>query len=161
MGREYEAYIPCTTEGLMIRVMECGEEPARLLHFGTGTASATIEPPSYAFQDDGMGLDVASSPSALMFATESGAIPCDPQTGIDRRWYIVQAVYDLWEVHPSSETFESDGTRECKLVFIGRHLKGNDLKGGLQACLVKESIRLSLKGYDVFNPVTEMMATSN
>lgn len=60
-------------EELLHQVMKCGEEPARRLYFGKGMES----------EDDGnssTGIE-ANSPSALMFAAESGAIPKDPKTG--------------------------------------------------------------------------------
>jgi G3E family GTPase len=48
---------------------------------------------------------------------------CDPTTHIDRRQFIVQGVYDLWEVYPSSNHYEDDEERINKLVVIGRYLQ--------------------------------------
>mmetsp|Transcript_20567 Transcript_20567/g.58459 ORF Transcript_20567/g.58459 Transcript_20567/m.58459 type:complete len:1294 (+) Transcript_20567:63-3944(+) len=64
-------------EGLLIRVMECGEKSARMKHFGGAGQD----------NDSSVGNEVIS-PSALMLATESGSIPVDPQTGMPsaRHW---------------------------------------------------------------------------
>ena len=51
-------------EGLMYRVMECGEIPARILQYGSGEVE----------EDMKAGID-KNSPSALMTAMESGLIP--------------------------------------------------------------------------------------
>ena len=65
--------------------------------------------------------------------------------GLDARRYIVQAVHDLWEIHPASDdlgwdrSLTSDGTlpeRTCKLVFIGRYLREDDLREGFRECFV-------------------------
>jgi G3E family GTPase len=64
---------------------------------------------------------------------------CDPTTGIDKRQYIVQAVYDTWDISPTQEEFgatEDDHPRECKLVIIGRHLDRDELIQGLQSCMI-------------------------
>jgi len=61
---------------------------------------------------------------------------CDPRTGIHKRPFIIQAVYDLWECYASNETFDSDEERECKLVVIGRHLRREDLQQGFHSCLL-------------------------
>jgi phosphatidylinositol 4-kinase B len=64
-------------EDLMRRIMQCGEEPARILHFGQDTMAS-----SAAGDSDGSEVDHhGASPSALMLAAESGAIPIDPMTG--------------------------------------------------------------------------------
>ena len=70
-------------EQLLNRVIQCGEEPAQLLNFGSGLESES------SLSTDG----TTSSPSALMFATESGAIPIDPITGIPsvKHWDCVAA----------------------------------------------------------------------
>lgn len=73
-------------EDLLHEVMKCGEEPARLLYFGNGTESQRIESLG--------GTDITStSPSALMLAAESGAIPVDPTTGMlsAKHWECVAA----------------------------------------------------------------------
>ncbi|CAB9520868.1 COBW domain-containing protein [Seminavis robusta] len=61
---------------------------------------------------------------------------CDGKTGIDKRRYIVQAVYDIWDIHASTEDFSAEEDRECKLVVIGRHLQRHDLQTGFQSCLI-------------------------
>ncbi|KAG7354265.1 phosphatidylinositol 3- and 4-kinase [Nitzschia inconspicua] len=61
-------------EELMRRIMQCGEQPAKILHFGQDSVSST--------SDDGSEMDgQRTSPSALMMAAECGAIPIDPLTG--------------------------------------------------------------------------------
>jgi G3E family GTPase len=60
---------------------------------------------------------------------------CDASTGVDKRRYIVQAVYDIWDVYPSQDDFGSD-SRECKLVVIGRHLPRDELLQGFRSCLL-------------------------
>jgi hypothetical protein len=72
-------------EQLLVRVMECGEDPARFLQFGSGHESETYYSQNTEFD--------SSSPSALMMATESGAIPVDPQTGMPspKHWDCVAA----------------------------------------------------------------------
>jgi hypothetical protein len=72
-------------EQLLLRVMECGENPARFLQFGSGHESETYYSQNRDFD--------SSSPSALMMATESGAIPVDPQTGMPspKHWDCVAA----------------------------------------------------------------------
>jgi hypothetical protein len=72
-------------EQLLVRVMECGEAPARFLQFGSGHESETYYSQNTQFD--------SSSPSALMMATESGAIPVDPQTGMPspKHWDCVAA----------------------------------------------------------------------
>jgi G3E family GTPase len=63
---------------------------------------------------------------------------CDHETDIDKRQFIVQAVYDLWDIHPSSEQFvdSSEQQRSCKLIVIGRYLNREELERGFRACLV-------------------------
>ena len=61
---------------------------------------------------------------------------CDPQTGINSRRFIIQAVYDLWECYASREDFGADEDRECKLVVIGRHLHRKELLEGFRSCLI-------------------------
>lgn len=62
---------------------------------------------------------------------------CDFETGIDKRQFIVQAVYDLWEVYPSSENYKESADRDNKLVIIGRNLKRDELEKGFFACLIQ------------------------
>lgn len=63
--------------------------------------------------------------------------------GIDVRRYIVQAVHDLWEIHPASSDLRWDRlldgetdlpSRTCKLIVIGRFLQENELKSGFASC---------------------------
>jgi G3E family GTPase len=57
---------------------------------------------------------------------------------IDQRRFIVQAVYDTWEIYPTSHEYEwhDDTIRTCKLIVIGRHLNPIKLRDGFQRCLV-------------------------
>lgn len=58
--------------------------------------------------------------------------------GIDNRRFIVQGVYDTWEIHPASANlrWEADEDRSCKLIIIGRCLDGEKLQSGFQSCCV-------------------------
>jgi G3E family GTPase len=67
------------------------------------------------------------------------------QDGLDSRRYIVQAVHDLWEIHPASDDLQWDRpldgqdelpVRSCKLIFIGRFLKAEDLRTGFESCFL-------------------------
>jgi len=67
------------------------------------------------------------------------------ENGIDVRRYIVQAVNDLWEIHPASEDLRWDRStisdtipseRSCKVVIIGKKLNEAVLKEGFESCLV-------------------------
>jgi G3E family GTPase len=57
---------------------------------------------------------------------------------LDRRRYIVQAVHDLWEVHPASDDlqWEEGELREGKLVLIGKYLQRDVLQQGFLSCFV-------------------------
>ena len=65
--------------------------------------------------------------------------------GLDARRYIVQAVHDLWEIHPASDDLRWDRSleagdtlpaRSCKLVLIGRFLREDDLRIGFKSCFI-------------------------
>lgn len=65
--------------------------------------------------------------------------------GLDSRRYIVQAVHDLWEIHPASDDLQWDRpldgqdtlpVRTCKLVLIGRFLQEDDLRTGFSSCFL-------------------------
>ena len=71
--------------------------------------------------------------------------------GLDQRRYIVQGVYDLWEIHPASssscwgkqikhvqgkEEEEEEEERCCKLVVIGRFLNRFLLQSGFDGCFL-------------------------
>ena len=66
------------------------------------------------------------------------------ENGIDKRRYIVQAVNDLWDIHPASDSLSFDesktsdsndvNNRICKVVVIGRNLNETVLKNGFQSC---------------------------
>jgi G3E family GTPase len=58
--------------------------------------------------------------------------------GLDSRRFIVQAVHDLWETHPASRElrWDSEEVRDCKVVFIGRNLKKEDLRKGFLSCML-------------------------
>jgi G3E family GTPase len=56
---------------------------------------------------------------------------------LDPRRYIVQGVYDLWDIHPASGkdlNFQKDEKRIGKIVIIGKHLEEQKLKEGFQGC---------------------------
>lgn len=75
-------------EELMRKIMKCGEEPARLLHFGAAGHDQTHNDTSSdttngGYSDNEKEMSSSStSPSALMLAAESGAIPIDPSSGM-------------------------------------------------------------------------------
>ena len=54
----------------------------------------------------------------------------------DKRKFIVQAVNDLWEIHPAnnSEYWKPSDERICKLVIIGRNLNSEQLLSGFRSC---------------------------
>lgn len=57
--------------------------------------------------------------------------------GLDRRKYIVQAVNDLWDIKPtSSQYWDLEEKRICKLVLIGRNLNSNGLSAGFKECFI-------------------------
>jgi len=62
----------------------------------------------------------------------------EPDNGLDRRRYIVQAVNDLWEVLPASGNlcWEGNETRCCKIVVIGKWLDVKKLHEGFDECFV-------------------------
>ncbi|OEU12125.1 cobW-domain-containing protein [Fragilariopsis cylindrus CCMP1102] len=56
---------------------------------------------------------------------------------LDPRRYIVQGVYDLWDIHPASGqdlNFQQDEKRIGKIIIIGKHLEEQELKEGFQEC---------------------------
>jgi G3E family GTPase len=57
--------------------------------------------------------------------------------GVDTRRFIVQAVYDTWEIHPASHDLQwtKEEVRSSKLVVIGRYLQEESLRTGFSACL--------------------------
>ena len=73
-------------EELLHKVMDCGETPARVLHFGGGDDTDQE-------QNNNVDRKTSTSPSALMSAVESGAIPIDPKTGMPsaNHWECVAA----------------------------------------------------------------------
>jgi Cobalamin synthesis protein cobW C-terminal domain len=59
--------------------------------------------------------------------------------------YVVQAVHDLWEIHPASDDLQWDRpldgqdtlpVRTCKLVLIGRFLQEDGLRTGFNSCFL-------------------------
>ena len=72
--------------------------------------------------------------------------PYVDEQGLDSRRYIVQAVHDLWEIHPASDDLQWDRpldgqdtllpVRTCKLVLIGRFLHEDDLRTGFNSCFL-------------------------
>jgi G3E family GTPase len=69
---------------------------------------------------------------------EDEDIPFIDKYKVDSRRYVLQGVYDLWEVHAASENLRwaDDEERICNIVIIGRHLQEEVLNSGLQSCLV-------------------------
>jgi G3E family GTPase len=65
---------------------------------------------------------------------------------LDQRRFIVQAVHDLWEVHPASDelmwTIKEE--RVCKLVIIGKYLMESELRYGFENCFLPLSASSSL-----------------
>mmetsp|Transcript_5082 Transcript_5082/g.12124 ORF Transcript_5082/g.12124 Transcript_5082/m.12124 type:complete len:499 (-) Transcript_5082:1033-2529(-) len=60
----------------------------------------------------------------------------DTSTGLDKRRFIVQAVHDLWEVHPGSAELQwrDEEERDCKLIVIGKNLNEPELRRGFRSC---------------------------
>jgi len=60
----------------------------------------------------------------------------NPDGGLDKRRFIVQAVNDLWDVLPASQNlcWDSNETRCCKMVVIGKWLHEGELQEGFQRC---------------------------
>ena len=59
------------------------------------------------------------------------------QDGLDRRRFIVQAVHDLWDVVPSENLFwDTNETRCCKIIVIGKRLDEKVLREGFLECFV-------------------------
>jgi G3E family GTPase len=83
---------------------------------------------------------------SIQHPTENGVVMVDNEmleeqptlldgSGRDPRRYIVQAVNDLWEIHPASDSLRwEDEERCCKLVVIGRYLDREALTQGFQDC---------------------------
>ena len=74
--------------------------------------------------------------------------PYVDDAGLDIRRHIVQAVHDLWEIHPASADLQWDKAlpgetevpnRSCKLVVIGRRLREDELRSGFEACLITQT----------------------
>ena len=67
--------------------------------------------------------------------SESNFIGLD---GLDSRRYIVQAVNDLWEIHPANTNlcWAVNDKRFCKIVLIGRHLNYEQLLHGFSDCFL-------------------------
>ena len=59
-------------------------------------------------------------------------------TAKDARRYIVQAVHDLWEIHPASDSlrWKPHEVKRCTMVVIGRNLPEQELRDGFRACLL-------------------------
>ncbi|KAL3794478.1 hypothetical protein HJC23_013951 [Cyclotella cryptica] len=66
---------------------------------------------------------------------EADYIIC-PETRLDRRRYIVQAVNDLWDVTPASDQlcWKDGDTRCCKVVVIGKWLDEETLAREFEEC---------------------------
>jgi G3E family GTPase len=60
--------------------------------------------------------------------------------GVDTRRFIVQAVYDTWEIHPASHDvrWTKEEVHSSKLVVIGRYLQEESLRAGFNACLANK-----------------------
>jgi G3E family GTPase len=60
------------------------------------------------------------------------------EDGVDTRRFIVQAVHDTWEIHPASQqlAWTEQEVRQNKVVVIGRYLQEDELRAGLNNCLI-------------------------
>mmetsp|Transcript_19583 Transcript_19583/g.54621 ORF Transcript_19583/g.54621 Transcript_19583/m.54621 type:complete len:538 (-) Transcript_19583:181-1794(-) len=82
-----------------------------------------------------------SAPNATAGA---GAETNDANTGsaaalLDPRRFIVQSVYDLWDIQPVTSAdlyWKPEEERTGKIVVIGKSLRQADLKAGFEACFV-------------------------
>lgn len=81
------------------------------------------------------GADLLDSQEKEKYTTSVGA----HGQLLDCRRYIVQAVHDLWDVHPGSDNlqFESSEERVGKVVLIGKHLARHRLEHGFHSCFVE------------------------
>jgi G3E family GTPase len=69
------------------------------------------------------------------------AVRCDDDNSgcghEDPRRHVVQAVYDLWEIHPGSSEhlqWQPEEERRCHMVLIGRGLQEQELRRGFYSC---------------------------
>jgi G3E family GTPase len=60
------------------------------------------------------------------------------ESGLDRRRYIVQAVNDIWDVTPASDSlcWKEEETRCCKIVVIGKWLDEERLRKEFEECFI-------------------------
>ncbi|KAL3808018.1 hypothetical protein ACHAXA_004971 [Cyclostephanos tholiformis] len=68
----------------------------------------------------------------------------DTDDGSDGRRFIVQAVNDLWDIHPASDDLrwnDTLDTRCCKVIVIGKWLDEARLRGGFGDCFVSSAGR--------------------
>jgi G3E family GTPase len=92
-------------------------------------------------------------PAISRSSDNGGVIVISPNTGLDSRKYIVQAVHDLWDIQPCEtlkwdEEAEAEAagasnkdeaeTRNCKIVVIGRFLDRKRLEEGFRSCFVRD-----------------------
>ena len=81
---------------------------------------------------------------------DGGDVECYvDEEGRDVRRFVVQAVHDLWEIHPAGDDLRWDRVQpgetvvsphSCKVVLIGRNLDRERLEGGFTACFVAEPL---------------------
>lgn len=79
------------------------------------------------------------------------------ENGLDKRRYIVQAVNDLWDILPSSDSLNWSNTlgvpeeRISKLVVIGRHLDRKELMEGFKSCFIRCGSFLTRYSFDLLS----------
>lgn len=58
---------------------------------------------------------------------------------LDNRRYIIQAVHDLWDIHPASQNLQwgENEKRTCKIVIIGQWLDEDIIREGFDGCFLK------------------------
>jgi hypothetical protein len=77
------------------------------------------------------------------FGYEDERMDVIEENGLDKRRYIVQAVNDLWDILPASDSLNWSNTlgapeeRISKLVVIGRHLDRKELMEGFKSCFIR------------------------
>jgi G3E family GTPase len=105
-----------------------------------GTAAAAIRSPDDTTQEIFRIKGVLSVSGAEVDIDDDAPQGSVDNNGVDTRRFIVQAVYDTWEIHPASYDLRwtKEEVRSNKLVVIGRYLDEESLRTGFNACLVSE-----------------------
>ncbi|KAL7480233.1 hypothetical protein ACHAW6_005930 [Cyclotella cf. meneghiniana] len=100
------------------------------------TSTQCIVKQQYIYRIKGVLSVIHSSISEANNWEEESAEYICPETRLDRRRYIVQAVNDLWDVTPASDQscWKDVDTRCCKVVVIGKWLDEEQLQREFQEC---------------------------